>query len=306
MTHDLVAVGNPVYDLISTPTITTDRRILSGCSTNACLAAKRLGMKDVVLVGNVGHDFVQRFQTEMKHYGIKTINTASTDRTTGFSLKYDERGERTLKVIADAGKIPIRSVWSECRQTRYLLLGPVLCELDMEAVVDLIASSSGEVFLDPQGMLRRLGNNGEVEHFCERKAFKRLVGLVDFVKPNELEAHVITGLRDHVESARELVKWGASVGIVTLGENGSVVCDRHNCLSVPAYKTTAVDPTGAGDVYAGAFLAEYSRTGDLGSSCVYASAAASIMVESVGPDFPVSDEVVRRRAKLISAKLRKL
>jgi len=75
---------------------------------------------------------------------------------------------------------------------------------------------------------------------------------------------------------------------------------------VPAYKTTAVDPTGAGDVYAGAFLAEYSRTGDLGSSCVYASAAASIMVESVGPDFPVSDEEVRRRANLISAELRKL
>jgi len=306
MTHDLVAVGNPVYDLISTPITTTDRRILSGCSTNACLAAKRLGMKDVVLVGNVGHDFVQRFQTEMKHYGIKAINTASTDTTTGFSLKYDERGERTLKVIADAGKIPIRSVWSECRQTRYLLLGPVLCELDIKAVVDLIASSSGEVFLDPQGMLRRLGKNGEVEHFCERKTFKRLVGLVDFVKPNELEAHVITGLRDHVESARELVKWGAAVGIVTLGENGSVVCDRHNCLSVPAYKTVAVDPTGAGDVYAGAFLAEYSRTGDLGSSCLYASAAASIMVESVGPDFPVSDEAVRRRAKLIGADLRKL
>ena len=306
MTHDLVAVGNPVYDLISTPRTTTDRRILSGCSTNACLAAKRLGMKDVVLVGNVGHDFVQRFQTEMKHYGIKAINTGSTDRTTGFSLKYDERGERTLKVIADAGKIPIRSVWSDCLQTRYLLLGPVLYELEMEAVVDLIRSAPGEVFLDPQGMLRRIGNDGEVEHFCEKKTFKRLVGLVDFIKPNELEAEVITGLRDHVETARELVKWGADVAIVTLGENGSVACDRHNCLSVPAYKTTAVDPTGAGDVYAGAFLAEYSRTGDLGSSCVYASAAASIMVESVGPDFPVSDEAVRRRAKLISASLRKL
>jgi len=306
MTHDLVAIGNPVYDMISTPRTTTDRRILSGCSTNACLAAKRLGMKDVLLVGNIGHDFAQRFQTEMKHYGIRAINTGSTNRTTGFSLKYDERGERTLKVIADAGRIPIRSVWSECRQTRYLLLGPVLYELEMEAVVDLIRSAPGEVFLDPQGMLRRLGNDGEVEHFCERKTFKRLVGLVDFIKPNELEAQVITGLRDHAESARELVKWGADVAIVTLGENGSVVCDRDECHSVPAFKTTAVDPTGAGDVYAGAFLAEYSRTGDLGASCLYASAAASIMVESVGPDFPVNDEVVRRRAELISAELRKL
>lgn len=306
MVYDLVAVGNPVYDVISTPRTTTDERVLSGCSTNACLAAKRLGMKDVVLVGNVGRDFIQRFQTEMNRYGIKAINTGSTDRTSGFSLKYDERGDRTLKVIADAGKIPIREVWSECLRARYLLLGPVLHELEMEAVADLIASSPGEVFLDPQGMLRRLRNNGEVEHFCDREKFKRLVACVDFIKPNELEAQVITGLTDHVESARELVKWGARVAIVTLGENGSVVYDGNECLRVPAYETVAVDPTGAGDVYAGAFLAEYSRTGILGSSCLYASAAASIMVESVGPDFPVTDETVRRRAELIAAELRSL
>jgi sugar/nucleoside kinase (ribokinase family) len=182
----------------------------------------------------------------------------------------------------------------------------VLYELEMEAVADLVASSPGRVFLDPQGMLRRLRNNGEVEHFCDKEKFKRLVASVDFIKPNELEAEVITGLADHLESARELVRWGADVAIVTLGENGSVVCDRNECLSVPAYKTVAVDPTGAGDVYAGAFLAEYSRTGVLGSSCLYASAAASIMVESVGPDFAVTEQTVRRRAEVIAADLRSL
>jgi len=306
MTYDLVAIGNPVYDLISTPRVTTDERVLSGCSTNACLAAKRLGMKDVVLVGNVGRDFNQRFQTEMNRYGIKAINTGSGGPTTGFNLKYDERGDRTLRVIGDAGKIPLREAWSECLQARYLLLGPVLYELEMEAVADLVASSPGRVFLDPQGMLRRLRNNGEVEHFCDKEKFKRLVASVDFIKPNELEAEVITGLADHLESARELVRWGADIAIVTLGENGSVVCDRNECLSVPAYKTVAVDPTGAGDVYAGAFLAEYSRTGVLGSSCLYASAAASIMVESVGPDFAVTEKTVRRRAEVIAADLRSL
>jgi len=306
MTYDLVAIGNPVYDLISTPRTKTRERILSGCSTNACLAAKRLGLGEVVLVGNVGSDFGQRFQAEMKLYGIKAINTGSSDLTTGFSLTYDERGDRTLKVIANAGKIPIRSVWSECRETRYLLLGPVLYELDAEAIVDLLRSASGKVFLDPQGLLRRLRNDGEVEHFCERETFKRLVASVDFVKPNELEAEVITGLQDHVESARILVEWGAKVAIVTLGEKGSIACQRGTCFSVPAFSTTAIDPTGAGDVYAGAFLAEYDRTRDLGSSCLYASAAASIMVESIGPDFPLTDKEVRRRAKLIRTELRPL
>jgi len=306
MTYDLVAIGNPVYDMISTPRAKTSERILSGCSTNACLAAKRLGMKEVMLVGNVGSDFEQRFQMEMERYGIRTINTGSKGPTTGFSLIYDDRGDRILEVIADAGKIPIRTVWRDCQQTRYLLLGPVLYEIDVETIMDLIGSLPGQVFLDPQGLLRRLGRDRKVEHFCERDTFKRLVGSVDFIKPNELEAEVITGLRDHIESAKTLVEWGADVAIVTLGENGSVACDGKACFSVPAYKTTAVDPTGAGDVYAGAFLAEYSRTGDLGSSCLYASAAASIMVESIGPDFPVTDQEVRRRAERIAAELKTL
>ena len=51
---DLVGIGNPVYDMIITPSVKTDGRVLSGCSTNACLAAKRLGLR------KVGHDRVYR------------------------------------------------------------------------------------------------------------------------------------------------------------------------------------------------------------------------------------------------------
>ncbi len=303
MTHDLVGIGNPVYDLISTPKTTTKQRILSGCSTNACLAAKRLGMRDVVLVGNVGADFAQRFLEEVGQYGIKAINTSAGGKTTGFSLKYDEHGDRTLRVIADGGKIPLGKVWEDVSNARYLLLGPVLYEIDTMEVTQLAPTARGEVFLDPQGLLRRLNRNGEVEHFCDREEFRKLVAAVDFVKPNELEARIITGSEDHVESARQLVEWGARTAIVTLGEKGSVACDQHECLRIPAYKTTAIDPTGAGDVYAGAFLAEYSRSRNLTASCLYASAAASVMVESLGPDFPVTDELVRRRVGVIESEL---
>jgi len=297
--YDLVAIGNPVYDFISTPGTASSRRVLSGCSTNVCLAAKKLGMEKVKLVGNVGADFSQDFHTEMSCHGIKVINTGKTDRTTGFSIRNDESGERTLRLIADAGRIPVRRVWSECQQARYLLLGPVFHEIDVPEITDLIESSPSRVFLDPQGLLRRLGKDKEVEHFCEKDQFKKLVELVDFIKPNKLEAQAITGLQNHVESAKKLVEWGAKVAIVTLGENGSLVCDERTCFHVPAFETAAVDPTGAGEFYAGAFLAELDRTGDLRSSCLYASAAASIMVESPRPEFPLVEGEVRRRTKLI-------
>jgi sugar/nucleoside kinase (ribokinase family) len=299
MTYDLVAIGNPVYDLISTLRTGSDRRILSGCSTNVCLSAKRLGMKKVALVGNIGTDFSHDFHTEMRRHGVKLINTGTTDRTTGFSIRNDESGERTLRLIADAGKISLGRVWSECEQSRYLLLGPVFSEIDVAEITSLVQSSHSQVFLDPQGLLRRLGKDGEVEHFCERGQLKKLVERVDFVKPNGLEARVITGLQDHMDSAKKLVEWGAKTAIVTLGANGSLICNGRTCFCVPAFETMAVDPTGAGEFYAGAFLAEFSRTESLRSSCLYASAAASIMVESARPNFTLTDEEVRRRTKLM-------
>jgi fructokinase len=299
MTYDLVVIGNPVYDFINTQGIASNRRILSGCSTNVCLAARRLGMRKVALVGNVGTDFRDDFQAVMRRHGVKVINTGTTDRTTGFSIRNDEHGGRTLRLISDAGRIPLRRAWSECRDTRYLVLGPVFHEIDIPEIASLIESSHSRVFLDPQGLIRRLGKDGQVEHSCEREELKELVSLVDIVKPNGLEAQVISGLQNHVESAKKLVEWGADTAIVTLGAGGSLVYDGSMCFHVPAFGTAAVDPTGAGEFYAGAFLAEFSRTGDLRSACLYASAAASIMVETRRPDFPLTDAEVRRRAPLI-------
>jgi len=299
MTYDLVAIGNPVYDFINTLGTTSSRRILSGCTTNVCLSAKRLGMRSIALVGNVGADFSDDFHAVMRRHGVKVIDTGTTDRTTGFSIRNDESGERTLRLISDAGMIHVRQVWSECQDTRDLLLGPVFREIGIPEITSLIEPSNSRIFLDPQGLLRRLGKDGKVEHFCEREEFKKLVKLVDFIKPNALEAQAITGLRNHVESAKQLVEWGAEAAIVTLGANGSVVCDGSSCFHVPAFETMAVDPTGAGEFYTGAFLAEFSRTGNLGSACIYASAAASIMVETRRPGFPLTETEVRRRAKLI-------
>jgi sugar/nucleoside kinase (ribokinase family) len=125
---------------------------------------------------------------------------------------------------------------------------------------------------------------------------KRVLGLVDFAKPNELEFSVLTGETEPHRASRTLVEWGARIGIVTLAERGSVVYDGDKWLTVPAYPTVASDPTGAGDTYAGSFIFEYDRTGSPADSACFASAAASMKVENTGPDFPMNMDDVRRRA----------
>jgi 2-dehydro-3-deoxygluconokinase len=122
---------------------------------------------------------------------------------------------------------------------------------------------------------------------------------VDFVKPNEFESRIITGETDPVLGLRRLREMGVKVPIITLAERGSLLLEGEVLHRIPPYPTKAIDPTGAGDVYAGSFVTYYERGGTLVESSLYASAAASIMVEQVGPGFLLSERDVKERMNAI-------
>jgi sugar/nucleoside kinase (ribokinase family) len=292
---DLVGIGNPVYDIIVTPETRTNGRVLSGCSTNACLAAKRLGMDKVGLIGCMGRDFAERFRQDMINYGIEAQIENTSKQTGGFHLVYDKTGDRTLDVIGVADKINRSNFPESFLESRFFLIGPILGEVDLELVEFIRSSTSATVFLDPQGLLRIIGNDGRIVHNCERNSFKRIASQVDFIKPNEHESETITGERDPVRALRQLSTLSDAVPIVTLAERGSLLLNDDELIRVPAYHTRALDPTGAGDVYAGSFITEYTRTGNSTEAALFASAAGSMMVEQVGPDFKITRTLVEER-----------
>ncbi len=297
---DIVGVGNPVYDLIVTPWSKTNGRVLSGCSTNACLAAKKLGVKKVGLVGCVGKDFAQTFSLDMKRHDIEANMDMSRAETGGFHLIYDEKGNRTLDVLGVAGKIGPSSFPKEFLDSSFILIGPILGEVDIELIQFLRSKSSAKIFLDPQGLVRKIGDNGRIVHSCDRDVIRRIIEVVDFVKPNEQEIETITGEKDPLVGLQRLRSMGSAVPIVTLAERGSLLLDGDKLYRVPPFATThAIDPTGAGDVYAGSFITEYTRTGNLSEAALFASAAASIMVEQIGPDFRLTLKDVQERKETI-------
>ena len=296
---DLVGVGNPVYDSIITPFSKTEGRVLSGCSTNACLAAKRLGLERVGLVGCIGPDYLPKFKAEMKGFGIEVNADATARETGGFHLVYDEKGDRTLDVLGVAGPIRPESIPEEFLQTRFIIIGPILGEVDLDLVEYLRSSSSSKLFLDPQGLVRTVGKNKRITHHCDRTEFAKIAREADFIKPNEPESITITGETDPMLSLSRLRDMTAAVPIITLAERGSLLLADGKVCRIPPYPTKAIDPTGAGDVYAGSFIAHYSRIGSLAEACMYASAAASVKVEQVGPGFRLSDATVVERVKVI-------
>lgn len=274
--------------------------MLSGCSTNACLAAKRLGLKRVGLIGCIGADFEGQFRRAMDGYGVDLVNVKVSDSTGGFKLIYDTQGNRTLDVLGVSGKILPEDLPAECLTSKTILIAPILQEVDLNLLKVLREKTTAKIFLDPQGMIRERGSHGRIHATCTRERAAAITRLVDVIKPNEHEARTLTGVESPYTAARVLNEWGAKISIVTLAEKGSIVGKGRNFLRIPPYKTSAIDPTGAGDTYIGAFITRFLEGKSLFECAVFASAAASIKVEHSGPDFPVSQvEALRRMNELM-------
>lgn len=294
----ILAFGNPVYDEIITPAIATNGRVLSGCSTNACIALARLG-RQTTLIGRVGPDFQDAFATDMARLGVSARALPDT-QTGGFRLVYDHRGDRTLDVLGVAGPIAHPPIVSA--DTDAIIIGPILQETPRSLIEEIRSQSPAPIFLDPQGMLRRIGADGRIEHTTPPD-FGEIARHCQLIKANELETRVLTGIEpraDAAAAARALRSFGCEIAIVTLAEAGSFIDDGCSQLMIPAYPTDARDPTGAGDTYMAGFIHAYlENPADLYLAGCSGAAVASIWIEYTGPDAPISRDEVDRRLNLL-------
>jgi sugar/nucleoside kinase (ribokinase family) len=295
----IYAFGNPVYDEITTPRASTDGRVLSGCSTNFALALARMG-EEVTLVGTIGKDFGRDFDRAMRANHIEPI-VSEAPQTGGFKLHYyDDKGNRTLDVLGRASHIDF--VPPHVAEARAALIGPILGETDFDFIRKVRSVLTGVFMLDPQGMLRR-ETDGAIEH-VKTEGIEQIIGLFDIVKPNELECRVLTGIDPRVDAetpARMIHAWGPKVVVITLAEEGSVVFDGETFSRIPAYPADCIDATGAGDTYAAGFMHAYLRKLPLEQCALWGTATSSIMIEHVGPDFPMTRANVEQRVSTLSA-----
>lgn len=291
----IAGIGNPVYDLIKTPTLQSKGRILSGCSTNACIVCAQLRAK-TLFVGCVGEDYRAQTERILSYFGAQPSLYPSQE-TGGFSLVYDTSGNRELELLGRAD--PITSLPEEVFSARFVLLGPILQEITPSLVVAL-AEKKKPLFCDPQGFLRDVEDHKVTHTFPH--SLKEALPLFDIVKPNEYEAYIMTGKyasqhpRDVVET---LYSYGPRLCIVTLAEKGSVIYNGSEVLEIPAFRADARDPTGAGDTYAAGFMVEYLRSGNLYEAGLFASCTASLWVENIGPYIRIGEQKVRERMELL-------
>ncbi len=105
---------------------------------------------------------------------------------------------------------------------------------------------------------------------------------VDLLFVNQEEAQMLTGVQDPVEAARALHKAGARTVALKLGAKGCMVLSDGQEFSAPGFEIEVIDTTGAGDCFAGGFLAAVQRGLPLKEAARAANAAGALSVRRVG------------------------
>ena len=125
---------------------------------------------------------------------------------------------------------------------------------------------------------------------------------IDVFHCNDFEAKMITRKTDLSDANEAILNMGVGVSLVTQGKEGLVARVPKASMEIPAFNVKTVDPTGAGDVFTGGFLAEYVRQKDSFWCACVGSAAASLVIEGIGPTFFGEKEEIYQRAGSIYEK----
>jgi sugar/nucleoside kinase (ribokinase family) len=228
------------------------------------------------------------------------VSRAENVQTTRFELKYNnDLSDRVLHLKTRAPPIGVADLPNSLK-AKAIHIGPIAGEISYEAV-EKLRGCSDILSFDPQGLVRNFDENGNVT--LGPLMDKRILGLVDIYKSSLREIEAVTGLSDIGSAIRAVHGCGAKIVIVTLGANGALVSVEDMLHEVPTCKPEKiVDPTGAGDAFIGSFLAEYVNGEDCSWCSYVGSAAASLVVEGIGPTFFGDKEEICRRARLLYEK----
>ena len=269
----IVVVGSVAYDTIET-IHGSAQAALGGSASYFSLAARFFAPVSVVAV--VGSDFKPRDKELLIERNIDVRGLEQRDgKTMHWHGRYHEdmnkRDTISLALNVFAGFEP--ALLPDQRRADYLFLGNISPALQQHVLAQM--SSPKVVAADT------------MNHWIEsdRAALTKLLAGLDILTLNDEEARILSGEHNLVKAGRAVLKMGPKIALVKRGEYGVLQFSREGMFAVPAYPLEEVlDPTGAGDTFAGGvmgYLARHGRLseGTLRSAVVYGSVMASFVVE---------------------------
>jgi sugar/nucleoside kinase (ribokinase family) len=275
----LVSVGTVAFDSIETP-FGQSGKIVGGAATFISLAASIL-LKKCGLISVVGDDFPQEMLQTMTQKGIDLSGLQIKKGEKSFywagRYHYDMNSRDTLVTDLNvlAGFSPI--VPEAYQNCEYLMLGNLDPNVQM-AVIQQLKSRPKLVVLDTMNFWMDIAMD----------ALKEVLKKVDVLTINDSEARQLSGEHSLVKAARVILEMGPKILIVKKGEHGALLFQDNKVFFAPALPLEdVIDPTGAGDTFAGGFIGYLAQTDDvsfdnLKRAIIVGSAMASFACEKFG------------------------
>ncbi len=242
-----------------------------GKGANQAIASKKAG-GETTFIGRVGDDYFGTLVLEsLRRENVKLEVKREKGVPTGIALiNVDKRGNNKIIIIHGAnGKVDGSEALylKERLKSNDILM--IQGELDADVIRDAakIANSAGAaVIFDPAPVSSEL---------------KSIIPFATFITPNETEIETLTGL-DGDKGAEALLKMGAKNVIFKKGEKGLLFLSKNESFSMSAFPVNAVDTTGAGDTFNGAFAAALQEGKALKDALMFGEAAAALSVTRKG------------------------
>jgi ribokinase len=270
---DVIMVGTVALDSVRTPFGEVEET-LGGSAVYASVAANTFAK--VGLVGVIGNDFPKKHLEFLKKKGIDLAGLETADGDTfrwkGY-YEYDMNQAHTL----------------DTRLNVLSRFNPKLPKEYCDARYVFLANTDPEIQLNVFNQIRKpkLVMLDTMNFWIDNKkeALKDIIGKVDVMLTNDAEARQYFGTPNLIKAGRAFLDMGPKAVIIKKGEHGAILFTGDQCFVAPAYPLeNLVDPTGAGDSFAGGFIGWLAKTDDISprnmrKAVVFGSIVASYNAE---------------------------
>jgi sugar/nucleoside kinase (ribokinase family) len=278
-TPALCVVGTVAFDDVETPSGKREG-ILGGSATYFSVGASHLA--SVGLVGVVGSDFPARYRAVLERHGVDLagLQVDPEGKTFHWGGRYEGDMDEAQTLVTDlnvlatfAPKLP-----ESFRASPYVFLANTDPRNQLSVLDQLTAPRL--VVMDTMNLWIETARDGLLE------VLQRVHGLMI----NDAEAKALSGEDNLIAAGRALLDFGPRFVVVKKGEHGSFLFSGKRLCALPSYPLeTVVDPTGAGDSFAGGVMGYLAgehaqRIDDVCSAMLYGTAVASFTVSDFSLD----------------------
>ena len=290
----LLVVGTVAFDAIETPFAKTDK-IIGGAATYICHSASFFS-KNINLVSVVGEDFPNKAINSLKEKGVdvKGLQIKEGRKTFFWSGKYHNNmnSRDTLKtelnVLEDFDPI----VPKQYTKSEFLMLGNLMPSVQ-KRVLEQMQERPKLIVLDTM--------NFWMDNFMPD--LKEALKNTDVLTINDDEARQLSGEYSLLIEAKKILTMGPKYLIIKKGEHGAILFGEDKMFYSPAVMLeNVIDPTGAGDSFAGGFIGYLAKTKEITfdnmkKAVVYGTVLASFTVEKLGIESieNIEEEKVNKR-----------